>query len=110
MSEKLFKALGFRWNRAAIPAPVPTFSIERVCFHYHRMLPEFVWDASVLEGNPLTFPEIMTLLDGIAVGGHKLSDQDRALNLVAKSKRLLALVKLNEFRLDKTTFCSIHAF
>ena len=41
------------------------------------MLPEFIWDASMLEGNPFTFPEVMTLLDGVTVGGHKLSDQEQ---------------------------------
>lgn len=25
------------------------------------MLPEYVWDAGVLEGNPFTFPEVKTL-------------------------------------------------
>jgi len=33
------------------------------------MLPEFVWDAGVLEGNPFTFPGVKTLLDGITIGG-----------------------------------------
>ena len=49
---ELFSALGFHWNRSAVPDVVPTHSIERVAFRFHRMLPEFVWDASVLEGNP----------------------------------------------------------
>lgn len=48
---KLFDALGFRWERAAIPSGMPTYSLERVCFRVHKMLPEFVWDAGVLEGN-----------------------------------------------------------
>jgi hypothetical protein len=52
----LFDALGFRWNRSAVPTAVPVHSLERVCFRFHKMLPEFVWDASVLEGNPFTFP------------------------------------------------------
>ena len=47
---ELFSALGFRWNRSTVPGVVPTHSIERVAFRFHRMLPEFVWDASVLEG------------------------------------------------------------
>jgi hypothetical protein len=41
------------------------------------MLPEFVWDASVVEGNPFTFPEVKTLLDGVTIGGRKISDQGR---------------------------------
>ena len=45
------------------------------------MLPEYVWDAGVLEGNPFTFPEVKTLLEGVTVGGRKLSDQEQILNL-----------------------------
>jgi Fic family protein len=73
------------------------------------MLAEFVWDASVLEGNPLTFPEVKTLLDGVTVGGRKISDQEQVLNLAESSKHLLALVKAGKFALDKLTFTELHA-
>lgn len=105
----LFDALGFRWDRSAVPSVVPTHSIERVCFRFHRMLPEFVWDASVLEGNPFTFPEVKTLLDGVTVGGRKISDQEQVLNLAESSKRLLALVKAGQFALTKATFTELHS-
>ena len=104
----LFSALGFHWDRSAVPAVVPIYSVERVTFRFHRMLPEFVWDASVLEGNPFTFPEVKTLLDGVTVGGRKISDQEQVLNLAESSRRLLALVKAGEFSLDKATFTSLH--
>ncbi len=45
-----------------------------------RQLAEFVCDAVNLEGLNFTLPEIQTLLDGITVGGHKLSDQQIAVN------------------------------
>ncbi|KMW72572.1 filamentation induced by cAMP protein Fic [Photorhabdus luminescens subsp. luminescens] len=106
---KLFNALGFRWDRSAVPLIVPIHSIERVCFRFHRMLPEFVWDASVLEGNPFTFPEVKTLLDGITVGGRKVSDQEQVLNLAESSKRLLSLVKRGQFELTKATFTELHS-
>ena len=91
-----------------VPAEVPTHSIERVAFRFHRMLPEFVWDASVLEGNPFTFPEVKTLLDGVTVGGRKISDQEQVLNLATSSKHLLALVKTGQFTMDKATFIDLH--
>lgn len=81
----LFDALGFAWNRSSIPTSVPTYSMARVCFRFHKMLPEFVWEAGVLEGNPFTFPEVKTLLDGITVGGRKVSDQEQILNLAESS-------------------------
>ena len=109
MTNQLFESLGMRWNRTAISPIAPTInSIERATFRFHRMLPEFVWDASVLEGNPFTFQEVKTLMDGVTVGGRKLSDQDQVLNLVESSKRLLAMVRTNRFGLDKATFVELH--
>ena len=89
----LFTALGFHWNRSAVPVKVPTHSIERVAFRFHRMLPVSAWDASVLEGNPFTFPEVKTLLEGVTIGGRKISDQEQSLNLATSAKHLLAWVK-----------------
>lgn len=106
---ELFDSLGFHWNRSRVPSVVPIHSIERVTFRFYRMLPEFVWDASVLEGNPFTFPEVKTLLDGVTVGGRKISDQEQILNLAESSKHLLALVKSGKFSLNKSTFTELHA-
>lgn len=105
----LFDALGFCWDRSIVSATIPAYSIERVCFRFHRMLPEFVWDASVLEGNPFTFPEVKTLLEGITVGGRKVSDQEQVLNLAESAKLLLKWVKTGQFTLSKTTFIQLHA-
>jgi prophage maintenance system killer protein len=105
----LFDTLGFQWNRDSVPREVPRASLERVVFRFRRMLPEYVWDAGVLEGNPFTFPEVKTLLEGVTVGGRKLSDQEQILNLAESSKYLVDLVKNREFKLGKSTFCSLHA-
>jgi hypothetical protein len=105
----LFDSLGFSWDRGSVPRELARASIERTAFRFARMLPEYVWDAGVLEGNPFTFPEVKTLLDGVTVGGRKLSDQEQILNLAESSKYLLDLVKRREFRLDKETFCVLHA-
>jgi len=95
----LSSALGFNWNRLENLEAVSTHSIERVTFRFHQMLSVFVWDASVLEGNPFTYPEVKTLLDGVSVGGRKISDQEQVLNLAESSKHLLALVKASKFKL-----------
>ena len=105
----IFSALGFWWDRSCVPTDIPVHSLERVCFRFHRLLPEFVWDAGVLEGNPFTFPQVKTLLEGVTVGGHKLSDQEQILNLAESSRRLLALVKAGQFSFDKKTFCELHS-
>lgn len=105
----LFDALGFRWDRAAVPTQFPLHSRERVSFRFHRMLPEFVWDAGVLEGNPFTYPEVKTLLDGVTIGGRKLTDQEQILNLAESSKHLLAAVRAGRFTLTKAMFVELHA-
>ena len=40
------------WKRLSggLTLLVPTHSIERACFRFHRMRPEFVWNASVPQG------------------------------------------------------------
>lgn len=103
----IFDALGFHWDRSAVPVEIPSHTIERVCFRFHRLLPEYVWDASVLEGNPFTFPEIKTLLDGVTVGGHKLADQEQIINLAESSRNLLQIVKNKSFELSKDIFCNL---
>lgn len=105
----LFEALGFSWNRGSVPRGLPRASIERAAFRFARMLPEYVWDAGVLEGNPFTFPEVKTLLDGVTVGGRKLSDQEQILNLAESSRYLLERVRRHDFNLGKETFCALHA-
>ena len=95
--------------RTSIPSSAPRYSVERTCFRFHKMLAEFVWDASMLEGNPLTFPEVQTLLSGITVGGRKISDQRQVLNFAEASRRLLAMVKGGDFELSKDVCCELNA-
>lgn len=109
MVMSLFGVLGFSWDRSAVLREIPVHSMGRTCFRFHKMLPEFVWDAGVLEGNPFTFPEVKTLLDGVTVGGRKVSDQEQILNLAESSKKLLALVKSGEFDLTKPIFTGLHS-
>jgi hypothetical protein len=103
-----FDPLGFQWDRSTVPTVVPSHSMQRVCFRLHKMLPEFVWDAAVLEGNPLTFTEVKTLLDGATISGRKISDQEQVLNLAESSRRLLAMVKSGQFSLTKTVFIELN--
>ena len=105
----LFNTLGFHWDRAAAAVELPVHAPERAVFRFHRMLAEYVWDASMLEGNPFTFPEVKTLLDGVSVGGRKISDQQQVLNLAESAKYLLDLVRSGQFALDKPTFAALHA-
>jgi Fic family protein len=99
--QSMEEALGYAWDQSAIPRDIPSFSVERAVWRFQRSLPEYVWDAAVLEGNPFTYPEVQTLLDGITVGGRKISDEQQVLNLAEAANELLRLVKAREFRVAK---------
>lgn len=70
---------------------------------------DFVYNTSALEGNAMTFPEVQTLLDGITVGGHKLSDEKQILNQNRSVELLFDLLANDEFRLDKPTILKLHS-
>ena len=74
-----------------------------------RDIPSLVYDAVNLEGVAMTLPEIQTLLDGITVGGHKISDQNMALNQAAAWKHLFSLVSEDKFSFSKDIALSIHS-
>jgi Fic family protein len=61
-----------------------------------------------LEGNPFTFPEVQTLLDGVTVGGHKLSDEAQILNTAEAWKLLFRIVENGGFEISKEVFCKLH--
>jgi len=106
---ELFDCLGFKWNRSVIPSDMTVLPVERVIFHFYRSLPEFVWNAGALEGNPITFVEVKTLLDGVTVGGRKVADAEQILNLSDSMRLLLERVKQGQFSLNKHLFCALHA-
>lgn len=73
-----------------------------------RQLAEFVCDAVNLEGINLTLPEIQTLLDGITVGGHKLSDQHIALNQANAWRALFEWIEKDQFAVTAEKACALH--
>ena len=77
--------------------------------YVRHMLSEYVYDMSTLENNPYTFPEVQTLLDGITIGGHKLSDQNQILNIQKTWDYILSIIFKNEkIVIDKELICNIH--
>ncbi|MBI4356362.1 MAG: Fic family protein [Gammaproteobacteria bacterium] len=103
------KRLGFSWDPTIIPKTPLAMDVRRVCFRVRKLFPEFVWDTTMLEDNPFTFPEVKTLLDGITVGGHKLSDEQQVLNQAESWNYLLTLVQNQQFVLNKKIFCELNA-
>ncbi len=62
-----------------------------------RELSSLVHESVLLEGINFTLPEIQTLIDGITVGGHTLSDQQVAINQSAAWKSLFERIKHGDF-------------
>ncbi len=73
-----------------------------------RELAVFVQDAVELEGIHFTLPEIQTLLDGITVGGHKLSDQQIAINQANAWRHLFESIKVDSFELSAQYAWDLH--
>ena len=69
---------------------------------------DFIYNTSALEGNPMTYPEVETLLDGITVGGHKLTDEHQILNQNKSITLLFKMIKENTFKIDYETICKLH--
>jgi Fic family protein len=74
----------------------------------YKMLPEYIFDTSQLENNPITFPEVKTLLDGVTVGGHKICDVQQILNIKNAWMFVLDLLKNNDFVPSKKNFHQIN--
>lgn len=81
---------------------------DRARSRFRSSLPEYIWDAAALEGNPYTLPEVQTLLEGITVTGHRIADQDQILALNEGFNLTDELVGRGQFRLDKATADQIH--
>ncbi len=73
-----------------------------------KQLSELVWDAVNLEGINFTLPEIQTLLEGITIGGHRVSDQQIALNQVEAWQTLFKWLGSDQFVLSVEKTCKLH--
>ena len=69
---------------------------------------DFVYNTAALEGNAMTYPEVQTLLEGITVGGHKLSDEQQILNQNRSVGLLFEMIENSRFLLDKGVLCELH--
>ncbi|MEO5342505.1 MAG: Fic family protein [Gammaproteobacteria bacterium SHHR-1] len=83
--------------------------VDRALMLAQRQISVFVYDAVNLEGIAFTLPEIQTLLDGITVGGHKLSDQQVAINQGNTWRFLIKEIKQGRFSLHMAFAKSLHS-
>lgn len=81
---------------------------EMAYFLAKRSKVEYVYNVIHLEGNPMTYPEVQTLLEGITVGGHKISDERQVLNQNKAVECLFELVRSGKFEMSKEVFCRLN--
>lgn len=98
--------LSFSYSPAAFSTDAKP-DLRRSAFRAKKMLEGLVFDAIALENNPFTFPEVKTLLEGITVGGHKLSDEQQVLNQAKAWKELISQVEKGEFSISKDNYCHL---
>lgn len=94
--------IGFHYQPCAYATTTPPDS-RRAVFRAKKALDGLTYDAVALEGNPFTFPEVKTLLEGITVGGHKIEDEQQVLNQAASWRELFRMVESNAFTIGKAT-------
>ena len=102
------EVLGFSLDLQKIPALAAAGTSERAAYRYRRAMTGFVWEAAALEGNPYTFVEVKTLLDGVTVGGRSVSDTQQVLALAAAARLLDDLVQTHSFALTLDVSNELH--
>ncbi|WP_338847086.1 Fic family protein [Massilia sp. W12] len=73
-----------------------------------KMMAQYVYDIVHLEGNPLTFLEVQTLLDGETPGGQRVDDVMQVLNQKRALEYLLQLCKRGMQAEDQALACAFH--
>jgi len=74
-----------------------------------KVLADLVFNMTNHEGNPMTQPDVQTLIvDGVTVGGYTISDADQVVNIAEGWRELIRLVETNKFKLTKETITGLH--
>lgn len=80
---------------------------EKALFIATKVFAELVFDVQRLEGMPFTMPEVQTYIQGVTIGGHKVSDVEKLKQQKLGWETLIDLVRTDAFSLTKETACSI---
>lgn len=89
--------------------PTPIEIQKRYCIAFaKKQFQEIVYNFSVQENLPFTFPEIQTLLEGITVGGRRLEEQDIVRSLKEAIEYVFNSVEADAFQVSKATAVEIN--
>lgn len=100
--------LGFNYGAIGFAGVSGKRTVDGACYRLQQFFPNYIFNDVTIEGKAVTLPDVRTILDGITVGGSRVSDEVEVRNLKASLDVLINLVKSGKFKLDKATFCKIH--
>jgi len=83
---------------------VPALETKTLIMLVKKLLPDVVFNMANLEENPFTYPEVQTLLDGITIGGHKISDEQQIYSIRNGWNYLFDLIIHENVGIDINTF------
>ena len=86
----------------------PALETKKLIMLVKKLLPDVVFNMASLEGNPFTYPEVQTLLEGITIGGHKVSDEQQIFNIRNAWDFLFDIVKQNKLSINVDIFNKIN--
>jgi len=86
----------------------PALDTNKLISLVKKLLPDVVFNMASLEGNPFTYPEVQTLLDGITIGGHKLRDEQQVLLIRDGWNLLFNKIRNKETELNLILFNEIN--
>lgn len=86
----------------------PKLETKKLIILIKKLLPDVVFNMASLEGNPFTYPEVQTLLDGITIGGHKVSDEQQVYRIRNGWDYLFDILKQKSIAIDINMFNSFN--
>ena len=82
---------------------------EQALFIAKKLRDELIFNMAKAEGNPLSFAETSTVIHGLSVAGHKMSDLHQVENIRDGWDFVIDAVKHDNFHVDKQTFIEVNA-
>ena len=80
---------------------------KKAIFFAKKGMAGLVYNFTQLEGMNFTLPEVQTYLQGITVGGHKITDEKKLGQQILAWSHLLELVEKGGFNFSKETACAL---
>ncbi len=81
---------------------------KEVLFAAEKLKSQLVYNMAKAEGNTHTIAEVMTIVQGVTVGGKKLQEQQQVIQITKAWEYLIHLVKSDQFSFNKHTACEIN--